>query len=68
MRKFRKQVIGQFVAKYIWSRYKGPWQVRVWDNNIVAHAFWNNVIQEFVKKPIEPTKCTYQGHDGLLIY
>lgn len=68
MRKFRKQGIGQFVAKYIWSRYKGPWQVRVWDNNIVAHAFWNNVIQEFVKKPIEPTKCTYPGHDGLLIY
>ena len=68
MRKFRKQGIGQFVAKYIWSRYKGPWQVRVWDNNLVAHAFWNNVIQEFVKKPIEPTKCTYQGHDGLLIY
>ena len=68
MRKFRKSGIGQFIAQSIWSTHKGLWQVRVWDNNITAHRFWDSVIGDFMKKIITPLKITYQGHDGLLVY
>ena len=68
MRKFRKQGIGRFVAQYIWSQFDGSWQVRVWDNNKVAHAFWAAAIEKYLKKSLIPTKMKYQGHDGLLVY
>ena len=68
MRKFRKKGIGQFIAQNIWSQFEGTWQVRVWDNNQAACAFWNNTIKKFLKKPVVPNKMVYEGHDGLLVY
>ena len=68
MRKFLKKGIGQVVAHQLWEQYRGIWQVRVWDNNIIAHAFWDNAIQKFVNDRIIPIKMAYQGHEGLLVY
>ncbi|KTD40519.1 N-acetyltransferase GCN5 [Legionella parisiensis] len=68
MRKFRQKNIGQFVAHQLWKQHEGSWQLRVWDNNEIASAFWNNVIQKFVSKPVITIKMTYQGHEGLLVY
>ncbi len=68
MRKFRKKGIGQFVAHQIWNKFNGTWQVRVWDNNKTAHVFWETTIEKFTNKPVIPSKQTYQGHDGLLVY
>ena len=68
MRKFRNKDIGYFVAKHLWSSIKGRWQVRVWDNNTIAHAFWENVIMKFINKRIIPTKREHKGYDGLLVY
>ncbi|MBA2649579.1 MAG: GNAT family N-acetyltransferase [Legionella sp.] len=68
MCKFRKKSIGGFVAQEMFGQFKGPWQIRVWDNNSVAHAFWDNTITQFNKKTVIPTKQVYQGHDGLLVY
>lgn len=68
MRKFRKHNVGQFVAQQIWRELNGHWQVRVWDNNKIAHAFWDTVIGRFSNKPIAPIRTDYQGHAGLLIY
>jgi predicted acetyltransferase len=68
MRKFRKKGIGQFIAQNIWSQFEGAWQVRAWDNNQAAYAFWNNTIKKFLKKPVVPNKMIYESHDGLLVY
>ena len=68
MRKFRKNNVGQFVAQKIWHEFNGRWQVRVWDNNTIAHAFWETVIGRFLNKPIQPKSTDYQGNTGLLIY
>ncbi len=68
MRKFRNKDVGQFVAQQIWRSLKGRWQVRVWDNNKIAHAFWENVIAKFTSNSVIPTKREYQGHHGLLVY
>ena len=68
MRKYRKKGVGQFVIQEIWTKFKGRWQVRVWDNNRVAHAFWDAVIGDFSRKQVIPERREYQGHDGLLVY
>ena len=68
MRKFRKQGIGGLVAQDLFGKFKGRWQIRVWNNNEVAYAFWNNIITRFATKSVVPTKQVYQGHDGLLVY
>jgi len=68
MRKFRNHDVGQFVAQQIWREFNGRWQVRVWDNNKIAHAFWETVIGRFSNKPIAPIRKDYQGRTGLLIY
>ncbi len=68
MRKFRKKGIGQFLAHNIWSQFEGSWQVRVWDNNQAACAFWNNTIKKYLEKPLARKKMNYEGHEGLLVY
>ena len=68
MRKFRKKGVGQFAMQQILEKYNGRWQVRVWDNNKVAHAFWDSIIKKFSKNTAILTKRRYQEHDGLLVY
>ena len=68
MRKFRKKGVGQVVVQKVLTQFPGPWQIRVWSNNTTAHAFWQAVIERFLKRSIVPISQTYQGHDGLLVY
>jgi predicted acetyltransferase len=68
MRKICKKGIGQRVAHQLWNTFSGVWQVRVWDNNTIAHTFWDATIKNYVKEEIIPYKIIYQGHDGLLVY
>lgn len=68
MRKFRKKGIGEFVAHQLFEKHEGRWQIRVWDNNKIAHAFWDNIITRFSKISVIPSRRKYQGHDGLLVY
>lgn len=68
MRKYRRKGVGEFVAKNLWSSTNGSWQVRVWDNNISAHAFWDKTIRSYVGHMISPKRITYEGHECLLIY
>jgi len=68
MRKFRGKGLGEYVAHHLWTLHSGHWQVRVWNNNKVAHAFWDKAINNFTKEKLAPKKICYQGHDGLLVY
>lgn len=68
MRKFRKKGIGQYVAQYIWQKFKGPWQVRVWGNNEPAHAFWRAAIEIFSGKTATPYKQVCDGEYELFVY
>lgn len=68
MRKFRCKGVGQRVAHELWDAFSGLWQVRVWDNNTIAHTFWDNAIKHYVKEVVIPRKIIYQDYDGLLVY
>lgn len=47
MRKYRGLNVGNFAAKYIFSLFKGEWEVRVLHTNKPALPFWNKVINEY---------------------
>lgn len=68
MRKYRRKGIGEYVAHNIWASIRGPWQVRVWDNNKQAHTFWEKTIASYVKHPVSPKRMNYEDHEGLLVY
>lgn len=68
MRKFRKKGIGQLAMQYILEIYKGRWQVRVWDNNPVALAFWGSTIKKLSKNTALLTQRKDQGDERLWVY
>ena len=44
MRKYRRQGIGLQVAKEVFDKLPGEWEVREISENTVAQSFWRNVI------------------------
>jgi predicted acetyltransferase len=47
MRKYRHKGIGKYVAKTVFNRYPGSWEVRQTAANTAAQTFWRNVIREY---------------------
>jgi predicted acetyltransferase len=45
--KFQGQGIGSWVAKKIWNRHPGTWEVSVIPSNKSALKFWEKTIGEF---------------------
>jgi len=49
MKKYRKKGIGKYVAKQIFDRFPGGWEISVWANNRVAQCFWKSVVDEYAE-------------------
>ena len=49
MKKYRKQGIGKEVAKSIFDRFPGGWEITVWANNLPAQVFWESVVSEYTQ-------------------
>jgi predicted acetyltransferase len=49
VRGYRKRGIGAAVAREIWRRLPGRWEVRVLDRNQSARAFWGAAIDAFTR-------------------
>jgi predicted acetyltransferase len=49
MKKYRREGIGKAVAKKLFDRYKGWWEVHQRENNKSAQQFWRKVINEYTK-------------------
>lgn len=47
MRKYRRQGVGEYVARYIFSQFPGEWQVAQIPENMPATAFWRKVISRY---------------------
>ena len=47
VRRHRNSGIGRKFAAHVWSRYPGPWLVRVFRANEPALPFWRKVIAEY---------------------
>jgi predicted acetyltransferase len=47
MKKYRRAGIGKAAAKQVFDLHRGRWEVHQRENNQLAQAFWNNVINEY---------------------
>ena len=54
LRRYRRRGIGTQIAREVWVRFPGPWEVRVMQSNVSACRFWERAISGFVGKTIQP--------------
>ncbi len=47
MRKYRRQGVGEHVARYIFDQFPGAWQVGQITENQAASAFWRKVVTRY---------------------
>ncbi len=53
MKKYRREGIGNAVAKQLFNLHKGQWEVYQKECNKPAKIFWNKVINEFTREQFE---------------
>ena len=58
MRGLRGKGVGYSVAKILWQKFPGPWEVRVITTNVPAQQFWAKATSRFLGKAIEPELVT----------
>jgi predicted acetyltransferase len=61
VRGYRRRGIGTQVARELWMRFPGTWEVRVMQSNISACGFWERAISGFVGRTIQPTEIEKGG-------
>jgi len=49
MKKYRRNGVGHRAATQVFDRHRGAWEVGQIKNNLVAHAFWRKVINQYTK-------------------
>jgi len=54
LRGHRRRGIGTEVAREVWRRFQGPWEVRVMQSNLSAHHFWDRAISAFTGEAPRP--------------
>lgn len=56
----RRRGVGRAVAAMVWSRFPGPWEVRVVESNVPAQAFWRAAIRAFTRAEAHETSTVLQ--------
>jgi predicted acetyltransferase len=47
LREFRRRGLGTRIAHEVWRSFPGQWEVRVMQENLSAHQFWQHAIAAF---------------------
>lgn len=63
VRGFRHRGLGMKVARAIWKKFPGAWEIRVMDRNHRAVEFWARATAAFLGKPVEPSSFVKGGKD-----
>lgn len=66
LRECRRGGLGTQVARELWSRFPGAWEVRVMQLNVSAQHFWSRAISEFTGKAIDPVRFEKDGEAWIL--
>jgi len=53
MRKYRRRGVGEQVARLLFNRFRGRWEVRQLVKNVDAQAFWRKVIGRYTNGQFE---------------
>jgi predicted acetyltransferase len=60
-RGFRRMGVGLSIARQVWQRFPGRWQVRVMESNHPACFFWQRAVEEFVGAAVTPGRMEHLG-------
>ncbi len=63
MRKYRRKGIGKYVARMMFDRYKGAWEVSQICSNDVSRHFWEAVIAEYTEGGYEQKQYYKDGFE-----
>jgi predicted acetyltransferase len=63
LRGYRRRGIGSAIARTVWTRFPGFWEVRVMRSNSAAYRFWERAIVQFAG---EPRRSVHAGESGEL--
>lgn len=61
IRRYRRNGVGQALANHIWSQYRGPWLVRVYQGNLPAVPFWRRVVGAYAATRYREEARTVNG-------
>ncbi len=61
VRRYRRRGVGMDVAQQVWSRFTGPWEVRVLETNHSAELFWRRAVAGFIGEAILPVRVEKDG-------
>ena len=64
LRKYRRQGVGQFVARRIFDMFPGQWDVAQVENNHAAQAFWRKVISEYTQGNFQERRTNNEEWKG----
>jgi predicted acetyltransferase len=55
MRRYRRRGLGIALAKEVWGRHRGGWDIRVLDTNASALKFWSAAVEAECGKTVAPS-------------
>lgn len=61
LRRYRNRGIGTELARKVWLRCPGSWQIRVMEKNVLARKFWESSITKFTGLPAHFSKFVVDG-------
>jgi len=64
LRKYRRQGVGEYVARYIFDQFPGEWQVGQITENQAAAAFWRKVITRYTRENFREHKLDNDNWRG----
>jgi predicted acetyltransferase len=62
VRRYRRNLLGRTLANHIWSRYPGPWLVRVFQGNLPALPFWRGAVAAHARGIFGEETCIVEGN------
>jgi predicted acetyltransferase len=61
LRSLRHRGVGRELARNIWLRFPGQWQIRVMANNVAAFHFWSSSIARFTGRAADFNSFEIEG-------
>ncbi len=61
VRGYRRRGVGTAIAREVWRRFPGPWEVRVMEANHSAHHFWEQAVTKFTGEAVYPAHIEKNG-------
>ncbi len=58
VRGYRRRGIGTEIAREVWRKFPGPWEVRVMESNRLALLFWEHAIKLFAGEAVHFVSMT----------